>query len=490
MLIDRETYRVVRLRDCRARKGKGDPYTLDAVLLLLKNKDRPWKEYIELTSQYGCAFISRVDKKPLEEFLAGKVDTVDGLQGAPVVAAVEIGGEDDLVLAPAAGEAGDGLAPKPISVEIPSDPAALLAGVRGVERNMVDHTSVMMCPVQTFDGYAKVASAAIAEFRKVDERRKKEREKEAKSKDRQGKDANPKERRSSEAATVSGRAKINPKTGQASTRDVRMQFEEEQYRKNRYGDAKLDISEYGGGLGSAAAGEEGQIDPQAEAELAARKELEERRRLKMEARTKDIEKKRAREKEKKKAEHKKRRAEEKRYHKPPIVLMSPGFSCIINKYNAKLFLEKGEFQHWEVASERIRGNRPNPTQSVNRVFNRSTAPVKYKITEELPKSPDDWKRVCAVLVTGKKWQFKQFPKDQFKGLAESNFSNLFSKLCGFYFHYTSDPVPKDVQQWNVKRIGIDKNNRHKDTIAFRDFWTKLDEFLAEKRKRGDFEIAY
>ena len=42
----------------------------------------------------------------------------------------------------------------------------------------------------------------------------------------------------------------------------------------------------------------------------------------------------------------------------------------------------------------------------------------------------------------------------------------------------------------VKRIGIDKNNRHKDTIAFRDFWTKLDEFLAEKRKRGDFEIAY
>ena len=60
-------------------------------------------------------------------------------------------------------------------------------------------------------------------------------EKEAKSKDRQGKDANPKERRSSEAATVSGRAKINPKTGQASTRDVRMQFEEEQYRKNRYG---------------------------------------------------------------------------------------------------------------------------------------------------------------------------------------------------------------------------------------------------------------
>merc|ERR1711907_578982 len=130
-------------------------------------------------------------------------------------------------------------------------------------------------------------------------------------------------------------------------------------------------------------------------------ELEERRRLKMEARAKDI---------------KKRRAEEKRYHKPPIVLMSPGFSCIINKYNAKLFLEKGEFQHWEVASERIRGNRPNPTQSVNRVFNRSTAPVKYKITEELPKSPDDWKRVCAVLVTGKKWQFKQFPKDQFKGL--------------------------------------------------------------------------
>ena len=90
LLIDRETYRVVRLRDCRARKGKGDPYTLDAVLLLLKNKDRPWKEYIELTSQYGCAFISRVDKKPLEEFLAGKVDTVDGLQGAPVVAAVEI----------------------------------------------------------------------------------------------------------------------------------------------------------------------------------------------------------------------------------------------------------------------------------------------------------------------------------------------------------------------------------------------------------------
>lgn len=103
-------------------------------------------------------------------------------------------------------------------------------------------------------------------------------------------------------------------------------------------------------------------------------------------------------------------------------------------------------------------------------------PVQYKITEK-PVPKQDWYRVVAVIVMGKKWQFKDFP---YNGVKDGNLVDLFSAMCGFYFHYSNDPIPKEVEQWNVKPIAIDKNNRHKDIAAFREFWAKLDGFLGKK----------
>ena len=112
--------------------------------------------------------------------------------------------------------------------------------------------------------------------------------------------------------------------------------------------------------------------------------------------------------------------------------------------------------------------------------------MQFKITEEIPR-PDDWDRVCAVIVTGKKWQFKQFPSTKFVGLKEGNLATLFSSVCGFYFHFSSDPIPSEVSGWNVKPIAIDKNNRHKDIAGHREFWTRLDKFLTQSKFKYNFK---
>jgi len=442
-------------------------------LLFLKNRNLSWKDYNNVTSQFGAKFVSKVDQNPLLSYLDGKVDTVAGLEAVARIVVPEKELVDEGEAKPTAA--------KSIWTEIPKDPAELLGTVREVERNLVHHTSVLMCPVQTFDPYTKVASDYIKKFKKEEERGKKE----AGSRDPPKARAKGYEKRPAEVPTVSGRVKINPQTGQASTKDVRMEFDEEQYRKNRFGDAKFDVNEYGGAPMQVDA--ESVIPPESEAEMAAVRKQEEK------------EKERARRKEeyirKKKEEKRRQHAEEERQRKKesrerPIVLISPGYNCILNKYNVKTFLEKGNFEPWDVANKKNKG-KPKSTQNMTRVFNRTGSDhVSYKITEEVPQDPNQWKRVCAVLVTGKKWQFKGYPANQFKGLKENNFSSLFTSLCGFYFHYTSDPVPKEVTEWNVKVIGIDKNNRHKDIAAFREFWTNLDRFLAEKKRRGDFNYKY
>ena len=120
---------------------------------------------------------------------------------------------------------------------------------------------------------------------------------------------------------------------------------------------------------------------------------------------------------------------------------------------------------------------------MTRKFLREDKEALFKLTDQLPPNKHEWDRVCAVLVTGKKWQFKDYP---FAGVREGNMADLFTNICGFYFHYSNDPIPKEVEKWNVRSIPIDKNSRHKDIAAFREFWTLLDTFL----KKKDFRYQY
>ena len=38
-------------------------------------------------------------------------------------------------------------------------------------------------------------------------------------------------------------------------------------------------------------------------------------------------------------------------------------------------------------------------------------------------------------------------------------------MCGFYLHYSEDKVPEPVASWNVKKLGLHRDNRHLDVTV-------------------------
>lgn len=80
----------------------------------------------------------------------------------------------------------------------------------------------------------------------------------------------------------------------------------------------------------------------------------------------------------------------------------------------------------------------------------------------------------AVITQGAKWQFKEWPH---KGAPEGDLSDLFSRVCGFFLHFINDKVPEVVSSWNVKKLGLHKENRHQDMAVMLEIFRHLDSWL-------------
>jgi parafibromin len=62
--------------------------------------------------------------------------------------------------------------------------------------------------------------------------------------------------------------------------------------------------------------------------------------------------------------------------------------------------------------------------------------VKYEVTDKAPhKRSEDWARVVAVFVSGKEWQFKDWP---FRGADDGDLVDTFQKIRGFYAMYDTE----------------------------------------------------
>lgn len=68
-----------------------------------------------------------------------------------------------------------------------------------------------------------------------------------------------------------------------------------------------------------------------------------------------------------------------------------------------------------------------------------------------------------------------------QGAAEGDLSDVFGKVCGFFIHYADEKVPDTVANWNVKRLGLHRENRHLDMTALIDFYRHLDNFLLARK---------
>lgn len=170
---------------------------------------------------------------------------------------------------------------------------------------------------------------------------------------------------------------------------------------------------------------------------------------------------------------------------PPIILVPSGVTAMINIFNARQFLEEGKFVPSAEAAAAAGNVKPAKGLDYTRTALRSGPRMpRYHVTDKVPRSGHpDWKRVVAVIVQGKAWQFKDFP---FKGADKGELRETFTQLFGAYFYYSDEKVPETVEGWKVLKLPLRRTGRHLDHTTMLDFYTKLDGFLQGRRCELDY----
>lgn len=152
-------------------------------------------------------------------------------------------------------------------------------------------------------------------------------------------------------------------------------------------------------------------------------------------------------------------------------------TAMLNMHNAVPFLEEGRFLPPQQAMAMATGPKPS-SLTFKRTAHRAS-PVQYQVTEKAPAAGSpDWERVVAVVVQGAKWQFREWPH---KGAKDGELADVFNKVCGFHLHYMDEKVVPPVSDWNVRRVALHRESRHKDVNAMMDLFKQLDLFLATQR---------
>ena len=166
--------------------------------------------------------------------------------------------------------------------------------------------------------------------------------------------------------------------------------------------------------------------------------------------------------------------------KTPIILVPAGFGSkvLFNMYNAARFLQEETLVTWDTYHKR--GDKKATRLDIKRRYKRSPS-VKYRVTDEVPsRDSKDWQCVVAVFVSGKAWQFKDWP---FKGADEGDLVETFAKVRGFYAQYDTETPADVIKTWNVQTLRFQKNVRHGDRAQFEQFWNEVDKHLELNRSQ-------
>lgn len=152
----------------------------------------------------------------------------------------------------------------------------------------------------------------------------------------------------------------------------------------------------------------------------------------------------------------------------PIILIPSAASSIFTMANIKQFLEDSQYIH-----PRELPTVKNDLTTAVKKFDKISKPIRFMIVNNtrLFTKPEYWNRVVAIFTTGHDWQFKSYQW--------SNPVDLFQRCKGYYFHFSGSVIPRNVEQWNVQKIEVDKHKRFKDVEVLRYFWDTMEtELLA------------
>lgn len=164
----------------------------------------------------------------------------------------------------------------------------------------------------------------------------------------------------------------------------------------------------------------------------------------------------------------------------PLIIVPAGYGSkvLFNMYNVAEFLANEKFVTWDACHKS--GQKKHSNIVFKRRYKRDRS-VKYEVTDKAPhKRSEDWARVVAVFVSGKEWQFKDWP---FRGADDGDLVDTFQKVRGFYATYDTEPPAEIIKTWNVKVLRFQKNVRHGDRAQLEAFWSEVDKHLEIRQSR-------
>ncbi|CAH2352694.1 cell division control protein 73 [[Candida] railenensis] len=159
--------------------------------------------------------------------------------------------------------------------------------------------------------------------------------------------------------------------------------------------------------------------------------------------------------------------------KQPIIIISPASTSLITLANIKEFLENGTFVDPNELSNR------KPSSGIitlnHKSENLQSIGQQIVVVDNVNifTKPEYWDRVVAIFTTGQIWQFAKYKY--------SKPEELFQKYPGFFVSYSGDVTPKQIKDWNLNEIKVDRGQkRFRDKMIVRDFWLHMEKTLIAK----------
>ncbi|EGW34800.1 accessory factor associated with RNA polymerase II [Spathaspora passalidarum NRRL Y-27907] len=157
--------------------------------------------------------------------------------------------------------------------------------------------------------------------------------------------------------------------------------------------------------------------------------------------------------------------------KQPIIIVSPATSALLSLSNIKEFLEDGKFVE-PVPTNRPTGGLVTIRHPPSDKLISSASQIMVVDNVDMFNKPEYWDRVIAIFTTGQAWQFSKYKY--------SKPEELFQKYHGFYFGYHGEASPRQIKDWNVSEIKVDRDKRFRDRMIVRDFWADIDKILVNR----------
>jgi parafibromin len=189
----------------------------------------------------------------------------------------------------------------------------------------------------------------------------------------------------------------------------------------------------------------------------------------------------------------------------PIIVVPNALTAPVSMFNSREFFCDARYVT-AAAAKKANGAAKPKIVTCERRLTKTGKAVTFEIIDTVQKlAPDDWRRVVAVVVQGKTWQFKGWKTDQGKKgknkevllekfeepvstrttrttplpLRSPNSTQveIFGRHFGFYIGLEGDPIPDTIKAWAVKQGKINRDKRGLDAVTQTQFWQNLEEWL-------------